>query len=89
MFELDWRFTPRSTDEQRYNSGAGVRLSPQGELRVQAQAGPAGGFLFGNLIDGALQRLAARDKMKENRVKPPGSGTTTSCVPRATRSRSR
>lgn len=73
VFEVDWRFTPRSPDEQRYNSGVGVRLSPQGELWVQAQAGLAGGFLFGNsLIDGALQRVMLRDKMKENRVKPAG-----------------
>jgi|WetSurMetagenome_2_1015567.scaffolds.fasta_scaffold188322_2 hypothetical protein len=73
VFEVDWRFTPRSPDEQKYNSGVGVRLSPQAEFWVQAQTGLAGGYLFGNnLIEGTLQRVTTRDKMKENRVKPAG-----------------
>lgn len=71
--DLDWRFTPRSPDEKRYNSGVGIRLSKWGELWVQAQTGLTGGYLFGsNLVDGALKSFNLMRQMKENRVKTAG-----------------
>lgn len=71
VFEADWRFTPKG--DVKYNSGLGVRLSKQGELWVQAQTGPTGGYLFGmNLVDGDIQRFNLVKEMKENRVKPAG-----------------
>lgn len=71
VFDLDWRFTPKG--DVKYNSGVGVRLSQYGELWVQAQTGPTGGYLFGtNLTDGAIQRFNLSKEMKENRVKPAG-----------------
>jgi hypothetical protein len=73
VLELDWRFTPRTPDERRYNSGVGIRLSSWGELWVQAQTGLAGAYLFGtNLVDGAIKSFNLRNQMKENRVKPAG-----------------
>jgi len=73
ILELDWRFTPRSPTERRYNSGVGIRLSKWGELWVQAQTGQAGAYLFGtNLVDGAIKNFNLQNQMKENRVKPAG-----------------
>jgi len=73
VLSLDWRFTPRTEGEKRYNSGIGIRLSKWGELWTQAQTGPAGGYLFGqNLVDGALKSFNLSKQMTENRVKPAG-----------------
>jgi hypothetical protein len=73
VLQVDWRFTPRTPDEKRYNSGIGVCLSKFGELWVQGQTGLAGAYLFGaNLLDGAIQSFNLRNQMKENRVKPAG-----------------
>jgi hypothetical protein len=74
ILEVDWRFTPKGPDEQKYNAGVGVRLSQFGELWVQAQTTLQGGWLFGNNLttDGALKRFNLREQMKENRVKPAG-----------------
>jgi hypothetical protein len=73
IFEVDWRFTPKGPDEQKYNGGVGVRVSQYGELWVQAQTTLPGGWLFGNnLTDGVLKRFNLREQMKENRVKPAG-----------------
>ncbi|HTS65553.1 MAG TPA: DUF1080 domain-containing protein [Candidatus Acidoferrales bacterium] len=73
VLQVDWRFTPRASEERRYNSGIGVRLSRYGELWVQAQTGLAGGYLFGaNFIDGAIKSFNLSKQMKENRVKPAG-----------------
>ena len=73
VLEVDWRFTPRTEGEKRYNSGVGVRLSKWGELWNQAQTGTTGGYLFGqNLVDGALKSYNLSKQMKENRVKTPG-----------------
>jgi hypothetical protein len=70
---VDWRFTPRSPEEKRYNSGIGVRLSKLGEIWYQAQTGLAGGYIFGaNIVDGALKSFNLSKAMKENRVKPAG-----------------
>jgi Domain of Unknown Function (DUF1080) len=74
-FELhvDWRFTPRTSGETRYNSGVGVRLSRFGEIWHQAQTGPTGAWLFGSTVtDGALKGFNLMKEMKENRVKPTG-----------------
>jgi len=73
VFHVEWRFTPKSEEPKKYNSGIGVRLSKYGELWVQAQTGLAGGYLFGdNLSNGSIQRFNLSKEMKENRVKPAG-----------------
>jgi len=73
ILQVEWRFTPKTEEPKKYNSGVGVRLSKFGELWVQAQTGLAGGYLFGeNLSDGAIKRFNLSKEMKENRVKPAG-----------------
>ncbi len=73
VLQVDWRFTPRTPEEKRYNSGVGIRLSRYGELWLQAQTGLAGAYLFGeNFSDGAIKRVNLSKEMKENRVKPAG-----------------
>jgi hypothetical protein len=73
VLQVEWRFTPKTEEPKKYNSGIGVRLSKLGELWVQAQTGPTGGFLFGtNLSDGAIKSFNLSKDMKENRVKPAG-----------------
>lgn len=77
VLRAEWRFTPKTEEPKRYNSGIGIRLSKQGELWVQAQTGPTGGYLFGeNLAGGAIQRFNLVKEMKENRVKPAGEWNT-------------
>jgi hypothetical protein len=73
VLQVEWRFTPKTEEPKKYNSGIGVRLSKYGELWVQGQAGSGGGYLFGdNLSDGAIKRFNLSKEMKENRVKPAG-----------------
>ena len=73
VLQLDWRFTPRTDGEKRYNSGIGVRLSKWGEIWYQAQTGSTGGYIFGqNIVDGVLKSFNLREQMTENRVKAPG-----------------
>jgi hypothetical protein len=73
ILSVDWRFTPRTTGETRYNSGIGIRLSKLGEIWYQAQTGPTGGYIFGaNLVEGAIKSFNLSKTMKENRVKPAG-----------------
>lgn len=73
VLQVDWRFTPRTEGELRYNSGIGVRLSKWGEIWYQAQTGTTGGYIFGqNFADGALKSFNLRTQMTENRVKAPG-----------------
>ncbi len=72
ILEVDFRFTDKGA-AVKYNSGVGIRLSQYGELWLQAQTGPAGGFLFGvNLVDGGLLRSTLQKEMKENRIRPAG-----------------
>jgi hypothetical protein len=71
ILDVDFRFEPKG--DVKYNSGIGIRLSQYGELWLQAQTGPSGGFLFGvNLVDGALLRSTLQKEMKENRIKTAG-----------------
>ena len=73
VLQVEWRFTPRTEEPKKYNSGVGVRLSKFGELWIQAQTGLAGGYLFGtNFSNGAIQSFNLSKQMKENRVKPAG-----------------
>jgi hypothetical protein len=73
ILQVEWRFTPKTEEPKKYNSGVGVRLSKYGELWIQAQTTLAGGYLFGeNLSDGAIKRFNLSKEMKENRVKPAG-----------------
>jgi hypothetical protein len=75
-FELhvDWRFTPRTSGETKYNSGVGIRLSRFGEIWHQAQTGPTGAYLFGSTFtpEGVIRGFNLLKEMKENRVKPAG-----------------
>src|SRR4051812_39146906 len=71
--QVDWRFTPRTEGEKRYNSGIGVRMSRYGEIWHQAQTGTTGGYLFGETFtDGLFRRVNLSKDVKENRVKPVG-----------------
>ena len=71
VLDVEWRFTPRSG--AKYNSGIEVRMSKYGEIWHQAQAGPTGGFLFGeDLINGVMTRTNLSKQMTSNRVKPAG-----------------
>jgi 3-keto-disaccharide hydrolase len=73
VLQVDWRFAPRGPEEQRYNSGIGIRLSRYGELWVQAQAGLTG-YLFGANFTpaGAIKSFNLSKEVKANRVKPAG-----------------
>ncbi len=72
VLQVEWRFTPKTEEPKKYNSGIGVRLSRLGELWLQAQAGLTG-FLFGaNFSDGAIQSFNLSKDVKQNRVKPAG-----------------
>lgn len=76
LAHVEWRFIKVEGDA-RYNSGVFARTSADGSIWHQAQAGAAGGFLFGNtLVNGAAQRVNLREKMTENRVKPAGEWNT-------------
>lgn len=46
VLQVEWRFTPKTEEPKKYNSGIGVRWSRLGEPRVQAQTDPTGGYLF-------------------------------------------
>jgi hypothetical protein len=71
--QVDWRFTPRTSGEVRYNSGIGVRMSKFGEIWHQAQTGTTGGYMFGTTFtDGGLKSFNLQKEMKENRLKPVG-----------------
>lgn len=71
--QVDWRFTPRTEGEKRYNSGIGVRMSRFGEIWHQAQTGTTGAYLFGEtLTDGLFRRFNLSKVVKEDRVKAVG-----------------
>src|SRR3954452_3218222 len=73
VLDVDWRFTPRTSGEVRYNSGIGVRMSKLGEIWHQAQTGTTGAFLFGStFMDGGLKSFNLSKLTKEDRVKAPG-----------------
>ncbi|MCC6859890.1 MAG: DUF1080 domain-containing protein [Bryobacterales bacterium] len=73
-FHVEWRFTPRESGEQKYNSGIFVRNSADGVLWHQGQTGGgSGGYLFGNtLVNGAPQRIALRQQSRAGLEKPAG-----------------
>lgn len=76
ILHAEWRFT-KVDGEPPYNSGVFPRVNADGSTWFQAQTGPAGGYLFGNVpVDGQPQRVNLRDKMTENRVKPAGEWNT-------------
>lgn len=73
---VEWRFI-KVEGEAPYNSGVFARTSADGAIWHQAQAGAAGGYLFGNTpVNGTAQRVNLREKMTENRVKPAGEWNT-------------
>jgi hypothetical protein len=72
VFHVEFRFT-KLDGEPAYNAGVFIRSSADGTIWHQAQATPAGGFLFGStLVNGAAQRFNTRDKLIDKRVKPAG-----------------
>jgi len=76
VLHVEWRFT-KLEGEPPYNSGVYPRVNADGSAWFQAQTGPAGGYLFGNVpVDGKPQRVNLREKMLENRVKPAGEWNT-------------
>jgi hypothetical protein len=76
VLHVEWRFA-KLDGTPPYNAGVYVRVSADGGIWHQAQAGPGGGYLFGNtLVGGAPQRVSHRDAMRENRVKPAGEWNT-------------
>ncbi len=76
VLHVEWRFE-KLEGAPAYNSGVFVRTAADGSTWFQAQTGPAGGYLFGNLpVGGKTQRVNLRDKMSENRVKPAGEWNT-------------
>ncbi len=73
VLQVEFRYSPKTQEPTKYNSGIGVRLSKYGELWVQAQVGYNGNYLFGvSFADGALTRFNQSKEMKENRLKPAG-----------------
>jgi hypothetical protein len=71
VLHVEWRFTKLTEDEKKYNSGVFVRTNADGAIWHQAQAGLAGGYLFGmSQVKGGPQRFNLRAQMTENRVKP-------------------
>jgi hypothetical protein len=71
-FKVEWRFTPVA-GTTKYNSGVFFRNNRDGSIWHQAQAGLAGGYIFGvTPVEGAPKRIDLREKMKENRVKAAG-----------------
>ena len=72
VFHVEWRFTPVA-GSPRYNSGVFIRNNANGTIWHQAQAGPGGGFLFGNTpLNGTAQRLNLRSELRQDRIKPAG-----------------
>lgn len=72
VFHVEFRFT-KLDGEPAYNAGVFIRSSADGTIWHQAQATPAGGFLFGStLVNGTAQRFNTRDKLIDKRAKPAG-----------------
>lgn len=72
LLHVEWRYIKKE-GEPRYNSGIFIRNSADGAIWHQAQAGLAGGWIFGFTPQGGEnKRLDLRPQMKENRVKPAG-----------------
>jgi hypothetical protein len=72
ILHAEWRFV-KAEGEPPYNSGVLVRTSTDGKTWIQAQTGPAGAWLFGDVpVDGKPTRVNLREKMTENRVNPAG-----------------
>ncbi|HET8546468.1 MAG TPA: DUF1080 domain-containing protein [Bryobacteraceae bacterium] len=72
ILHAEWRFS-KLEGAPAYNSGILVRVSGDGKTWIQAQTGPAGAWLFGDVpVSGNITRVNLRDKMTENRVKPAG-----------------
>lgn len=76
VLHVEWRFT-KLEGEKPYNSGIYVRTAADGAVWLQAQTGPAGGYLFGNApVNGKIERVNLRQKMIENRVAAVGEWNT-------------
>jgi hypothetical protein len=73
VLHVEWRYTKLDAAETRYNSGIFIRNDEQGTIWHQAQAGLAGGWLFGNSpVNGEPKRFNLRAQMTENPVLPAG-----------------
>ncbi len=71
---VEWRFTPRTGGETKYNSGIFVRNSADGSVWHQAQTGGGnGGYIFGStLVGGAPTRINLKEKARTGLEKPAG-----------------
>jgi len=77
VMHVEWKYTVLPDPNAKYNSGVFVRNNADGSIWHQAQAGAAGGYLFGDTpVQGKVQRVNLREKMTENRVKPAGEWNT-------------
>ena len=71
---VEWRFTPKTEGETKYNSGIFVRNSADGSIWHQAQTGGGnGGYIFGTtLVGGAAKRISLREQSRAGLEKPAG-----------------
>ena len=77
VMHVEWKYIKVADEQARYNSGIFVRNDADGTIWHQAQAGQAGGYIFGNtLVNGKQERINLRPQMTENRVKPVGEWNT-------------
>jgi hypothetical protein len=74
LMHVEWRFTPKTSGETKYNSGVFVRNSADGVIWHQAQTGGGnGGYIFGSTpAGGTPQRLNLRDQAAKGAEKPAG-----------------
>ncbi len=76
VLHVEWRFA-KLEGEPAYNSGIYVRTGADAASWIQAQTGPAGGYLFGSVtVGGKMGRVNLREEMTENRVRPAGEWNT-------------
>lgn len=73
-YHVEWRFTPVSTPNPKYNSGVFFRNDKDGTIWHQAQAdGGNGGYIFGMTpVGGELKRITLAKEKKGNFEKPAG-----------------
>jgi len=78
LLHVEWRFTPRTEGETKYNSGIFFRNSADGAIWHQAQTGAGnGGYIFANtLVGGAPKRISLKDTSTGGLEKPAGEWNT-------------
>lgn len=73
-YHVEWRFTPVTTPNPKYNSGVFFRNDKDGTVWHQAQTGNVnGGYIFGMTpVNGELKRITTAKEKKGNFEKPAG-----------------